>query len=70
MLVSFFSHEGPVWQVAWAHPMFGNLLASCSYDRRVIVWKEAGNEYQVLYESQHHDSSGGYARNVKWVQTH
>ncbi|KAK7915750.1 hypothetical protein WMY93_011511 [Mugilogobius chulae] len=21
-------HEGPVWQVAWAHPMFGNVLAS------------------------------------------
>ena len=26
-------HVGPVWQVAWAHPKFGNLLASCSYDR-------------------------------------
>jgi len=26
-------HIGPVWQVAWAHPKFGNLLASCSYDR-------------------------------------
>lgn len=28
-------HEGPVWEVAWAHPKFGNLLASCSYDRKV-----------------------------------
>jgi protein transport protein SEC13 len=27
-------HEGPVWQVAWAHPKFGTLLASCSYDGR------------------------------------
>lgn len=50
-------HEGPVWQVAWAHPMYGNMLASCSYDRRVIIWKEAGNDYQAFYESQHHDSS-------------
>ena len=32
-------HEGPVWQVAWAHPRFGNILASCSYDRRVIIWQ-------------------------------
>ena len=24
-----------MWQVSWAHPMFGNLLASCSYDRKV-----------------------------------
>ena len=33
-------HEGPVWQVAWAHPRFGQLLASCSFDHRVILWKE------------------------------
>ena len=30
-----FSHEGPVWQLSWAHPKFGNILASCSYDRKV-----------------------------------
>ena len=29
-------HEGPVWQVAWANPKFGSILASCSYDRKVI----------------------------------
>ena len=28
-------HEGPVWQVAWANPKYGNILASCSYDRKV-----------------------------------
>ena len=33
-------HEGPVWQVAWAHPQFGTLIASCGYDRRVIVHRE------------------------------
>ena len=33
-------HEGPVWQVTWAHPKFGSLLASCSFDHKVIVWKE------------------------------
>ncbi|KAG8235001.1 hypothetical protein J437_LFUL013881 [Ladona fulva] len=27
-------HDGPVWQVAWSHQSFGNLLASCSYDRK------------------------------------
>lgn len=29
-----------MWQVAWGHPKFGNLLASASFDHRVIVWKE------------------------------
>lgn len=33
-------HSGPVWQVAWAHPKFGHILASCSYDGRVLIWKE------------------------------
>mmetsp|Transcript_35861 Transcript_35861/g.60711 ORF Transcript_35861/g.60711 Transcript_35861/m.60711 type:complete len:313 (-) Transcript_35861:324-1262(-) len=34
-------HEGPVWQVAWAHPKFGVLLASCSYDGKVVIHREA-----------------------------
>ncbi|GAA0157146.1 transporter [Lithospermum erythrorhizon] len=33
-------NQGPVWQVGWAHPMFGSILASCSYDGKVIIWKE------------------------------
>ncbi|KAL9938251.1 hypothetical protein V8E36_002874 [Tilletia maclaganii] len=36
-------HEGPVWQVAWAHPKFGPILASCSYDGKVIIWKDNGS---------------------------
>lgn len=49
-------HFGPVWQVAWAHPKFGNLLASCSYDRKVIIWKESGG-WSKLLENCNHDSS-------------
>jgi len=50
-------HGGPVWQVAWAHPRFGNILASCSYDRKVIVWKETNGEWSKWYEYSNHDSS-------------
>ncbi|GLG99118.1 hypothetical protein R5R35_012173 [Gryllus longicercus] len=56
-------HYGPVWQVAWAHPKYGNLLASCSYDRKVIIWKEAG-EWQKFYEYNSHDSS---VNSVAWA---
>jgi len=38
-------HEGPVWQVSWAPPKFGSLLASCSYDGSVIVWKEQDGKW-------------------------
>ncbi|KAG7202633.1 hypothetical protein KM043_009813 [Ampulex compressa] len=56
-------HVGPVWQVAWAHPKFGNVLASCSYDRKVIIWKELG-EWTKIYEYTGHDSS---ANSVAWA---
>ena len=33
--LQFSRHEGPVWQVCWAHPKFGSMIASCSYDHKV-----------------------------------
>ncbi|CAA6653868.1 unnamed protein product [Spirodela intermedia] len=42
-LATLSGHQGPIWQVAWAHPKFGSLLASCSYDGRVILWKEGSS---------------------------
>lgn len=41
-----------MWQVAWAHPKFGSLLASCSFDARVVVWKEVSDNVwqQVRYK--------------------
>ncbi|MCJ1273649.1 GTPase-activating protein S13 [Puttea exsequens] len=33
-------HEGAVWCVAWAHPKYGSILASSSYDGSVKVWRE------------------------------
>jgi protein transport protein SEC13 len=51
-------HEGPVWQVGWAHPKFGSVLASCSYDGRACVWKEqAANNWIKIYEYSRPDSS-------------
>jgi len=48
-------HDGPVWQVAWAHPQFGNLLASCSYDGRVVVWKETPTQQSSQWEKVYED---------------
>eukprot|EP00871_Galdieria_phlegrea_P002259 jgi/Galph1/3033/GphlegSOOS_G1680.1 len=43
-------HDGPVWQVAWAHPKFGNILASCSYDCTVVLWlEESPGSWSQLY---------------------
>ncbi|EOD21885.1 secretory protein 13, partial [Emiliania huxleyi CCMP1516] len=57
-------HNGPVWQVAWAHPKFGNILASCSYDRQVIVWKELAQAHWVqIYQYRGHDGS---VNSISW----
>ncbi|VDK67614.1 unnamed protein product [Onchocerca ochengi] len=37
---SWKSHGGPVWKVIWAHPEFGQILATCSFDRSVTIWEE------------------------------
>lgn len=34
------AHNGPVWKLEWAHPEFGQVLASCSFDRTVCIWEE------------------------------
>lgn len=45
-------HEGPVWQLAWAHPKFGSLLASAGHDGHVIVWRESpGNFWEQVRSS-------------------
>ena len=51
------AHEGPVWQVAWAHPRFGSIIATCSYDRRMLVWKETAQGWSVIHEVREHTRS-------------
>jgi protein transport protein SEC13 len=42
-----------VWCVAWAHPKYGNILASAGYDGKVFIWKEQGaqnSQWQRIYD--------------------
>ena len=47
-----------MWQLAWAHPVYGSVLATCGYDRKVILWKEQDSGWTKIYEYSNHDSSG------------
>lgn len=68
LLATLNGHEGPVWQLCWAHPKFSNLLASCSYDKKVIIWKEVSlNHWEKVYEHNNHDSS---VNSVCWSPQH
>lgn len=52
-------HEGPVWQVSWAHPKFGVILASSSFDGSVMIHRETRpRDWAVLYAGRRlHESS-------------
>lgn len=47
-------HEGPVWEVSWAHPKFGVVLASCSFDGSVLLHRErTPGDWIVLSAHRH-----------------
>ncbi|CAG9861588.1 unnamed protein product [Phyllotreta striolata] len=41
---SWKAHSGSVWKVTWAHPEFGQVLATSSFDRTAAVWEEIVGE--------------------------
>lgn len=64
-LATLSGHTGPVWQVAWAHPKFGSILASCSYDGKVVIWKEGNqNEWTQAHVFGDHTSS---VNSISWA---
>jgi WD40 repeat protein len=34
------AHAGSIWRVDWAHPQFGQVIATCSADTYVKIYKE------------------------------
>ena len=47
------AHLGPCWQVAWSHPKFESLVATCGYDRLIKVWKEvAKSQWRCIHRYQ------------------
>ncbi|KAI9139772.1 WD40-repeat-containing domain protein [Paraphysoderma sedebokerense] len=41
---SWKAHEGSILKVSWAHPEYGQVIASCSFDRSVRIWEEQDHE--------------------------
>lgn len=44
-VVELCGHDAPVWTVAWAHPMYGPMLASGGEDHCAVLWREAEGEW-------------------------
>jgi len=56
-LIEICRHDGAVWCVSWAHPKYGNILASAGYDGKVLIWREQGGAWQCIYDFAHHKAS-------------
>ena len=55
--VTFKVHDGPVWQVAWAHPKYESVIATCGYDNKVKIFKREQNNSWVEIFQQNLESS-------------
>ncbi|ANB12711.1 GTPase-activating protein SEC13 [Sugiyamaella lignohabitans] len=57
-------HDGPVWQVSWAHPKFGVILASASYDGKAFIWREDNGQWSNIAQHAVHQAS---VNSVSWA---
>ncbi|KAL7718496.1 Protein transport protein SEC13 [Entamoeba marina] len=58
LIATLKGHSAPVWQVQWSHPRFGPVIASCSYDKTVMIWRETTtNVYEMIYTHKYHTKS-------------
>jgi protein transport protein SEC13 len=56
-------HDGPVWQISWAHPKYGVILASGSYDGKVLIWREENGVWSNISTHSLHQAS---VNSVQW----
>ena len=43
--------------MSWAHPKYGNILASASYDGKVFIWREQSGQWQRIFDFALHKAS-------------
>ena len=47
-------HNKSILDLSFSHPFYGNYIASCGHDKKLIIWKEKSiNDYENIYEYKH-----------------
>ena len=59
------AHDAPVSKISWAHPEFGTIIASSSFDRTVKVWEQS---VQTASEQQQSNNAGAGPVTSRWVE--
>ncbi|BGP36687.1 GTPase-activating protein S13 [Rhodotorula kratochvilovae] len=60
-------HDGPVHALAWAHPSFGSILASCSFDGKVLIWKETDAPHKGWGKVKEHTLHTASVNAIAWA---
>lgn len=55
------AHDATVAKLSWAHPEFGLILASCSFDRSVKIWEQT-------YSDSEPQANGANASLSHWAE--
>jgi len=63
-IIDLKGHTGPIWRISWAHPKYGTMLASCGYDKKIIIWKYNSNNKQWIQSF----IDGEYKSSVNCIQ--
>lgn len=74
MFTAFFvqAHDAAVSRLSWAHPEFGTILASASFDRTVKIWERAsfaaGGDVQSNGSVHAQTAVSGSSSSSRWVE--
>jgi len=66
------AHDAPISRISWAHPEFGSIVASASFDRTVKIWEQTSislsdaQQSSSVNGSQNHSGSG--PQSSRWVE--
>lgn len=59
------AHDAAVAKVSWAHPEFGTIIASSSFDRTVKIWEQTS--YAEIEQPQVNGASSS-ASSSRWTE--
>ncbi|EDR03350.1 uncharacterized protein LACBIDRAFT_238721 [Laccaria bicolor S238N-H82] len=59
------AHDAAVSKISWAHPEFGSIIASSSFDRTVKVWEQAA---PAAAADQQTNANAGGQSSSRWIE--
>ena len=69
------AHDATVSKVSWAHPEFGSIIASSSFDRTVKIWEQTSSfsstDSELIHVNENGDlpgQSSSPASTSRWVE--